>query len=175
MLEQLPSLCRTGMFTPRVVCGGIRARDEDERDMTYRGLIAVAVQKELCGRLMKPITGEEGLLEQRGTILKKERKDGERNPKKHGKGGGGGIEMQSQDIVTKKIGEVNFLAPALLGDILEIWGRDIKRGRTSLSMEGRVVVRRAHEQGEKMIPICECTILFVAIDEKGKPCVWNKV
>ena len=81
--------------------------------------------------------------------------------------------MQSQDIVTKKISEVNFMAPGLLGDILEIWGRDTKRGRTSLMMHGKVLVRRAHEDGEKLIPICECAILFVAIDQKGKPCAWD--
>ena len=82
--------------------------------------------------------------------------------------------MQSQDIVTKKISQVNFLAPGLLGDILEIWGRDIKRGRSSLTMHCKIVVRRAHEDSEQLISICECTILFVAIDRQGKPRVWNK-
>jgi len=82
--------------------------------------------------------------------------------------------MKTQDVVTKKVSEVNFLAPGLLGDILEIWGRDIKQGHTSLTMHGQVVVRRATPDGEKTIPICDCTIVFVAIDAKGKPCVWGQ-
>ncbi|NQZ58859.1 MAG: acyl-CoA thioesterase [Lentisphaeraceae bacterium] len=81
--------------------------------------------------------------------------------------------MQSQDIVTKKISEVNFEAPGKLGDILEIWGKEEKRGRSSLTMHGKVMVRRAVEGKEQLISICNCTIVFVAIGENGRPCRWG--
>ncbi|MCM8541729.1 MAG: hypothetical protein NE328_15780 [Lentisphaeraceae bacterium] len=81
--------------------------------------------------------------------------------------------MNTQRIVTKTVSEVNFLAPALLGDILEIWGKEIKKGCTSYSMHGQVIVRRETEQGKQIVPICDCTIVFVALNEKGKPTSWQ--
>ena len=81
--------------------------------------------------------------------------------------------MNTQRIVTKTVSEVNFLAPALLGDILEIWGREVKRGSTSYTMHGQVIVRRESAEGKEIIPICDCTIVFVALNEKGKPAAWQ--
>lgn len=81
--------------------------------------------------------------------------------------------MNTQRIVTKTISEVNFQAPALLGDVLEIWGREVKRGNTSYTMHGLVVVRRESEEGKQIIPICNCTIVFVALNKKGQPRAWQ--
>ena len=82
--------------------------------------------------------------------------------------------MKTQEIVTKQISEVNFLAPALLGDVLEIWGREVRRGQSSLTLEGKVIVRREVEELQEVVSICDCTIVFVAINKKGKPRVWKK-
>lgn len=82
-------------------------------------------------------------------------------------------EMNTQRIVTKTVSEVNFLAPALLGDILEIWGKEVKRGRTSYTMHGVVTVKRETEGERNTVQICDCTIVFVALDKKGKPKAWN--
>jgi acyl-CoA thioesterase YciA len=81
--------------------------------------------------------------------------------------------MKTQHIVTKKISEVNFLAPALLGDVLEIWARETVRGHSSLTMHGRVTVRREVDGIEQQVSICDCTIVFVAINEQGRPRIWN--
>ena len=81
--------------------------------------------------------------------------------------------MNTQRIVTKTVSEVNFQAPALLGDVLEIWGKEIKRGTTSYTMHGQVIVRRESEEGKLVVPICDCTIVFVALNEKGKPTSWK--
>jgi acyl-CoA thioesterase YciA len=82
--------------------------------------------------------------------------------------------MKTQNIVTKKISEVNFLAPAQLGDVLEIWGEEVKRGSSSLTMHGKVIVRREVEGEANLVSICDCTIVFVALNENGKPRAWNK-
>lgn len=81
--------------------------------------------------------------------------------------------MNTQRIVTKTVSEVNFRAPALLGDVLEIWGKEIKRGVTSYTMHGQVIVRRETEQGKEIVEICDCTIVFVALNEAGKPTSWK--
>ena len=81
--------------------------------------------------------------------------------------------MNTQRVVTKTVSEVNFMAPALLGDILEIWGREIKRGRTSYTMHGQVIVKRETGEGKETVRICDCNIVFVALDEKGRPTAWK--
>lgn len=81
--------------------------------------------------------------------------------------------MNTQRIVTKTVSEVNFLAPALLGDVLEIWGKEVKRGRTSYTMHGQVIVRRESDKGKEIVPICDCMIVFVALNEKGRPTSWK--
>ena len=81
--------------------------------------------------------------------------------------------MHTQRIVTKKISEVNFKSPALLGDLLEIWGKETSRGRTSLTMEGKVLVKRDLDEGSKFADICEFSVVFVALDELGKPVAWE--
>lgn len=80
--------------------------------------------------------------------------------------------MHTQHIVTKKISEVNFKAPARLGDLLEIWGKVESRGKSSLTMVGKVIVKRDLDGDTHFSEICEYSIVFVAIDEKGKPRKW---
>ena len=80
--------------------------------------------------------------------------------------------MHTKHIVTKKISEVNFKAPASLGDLLEIWGKVDSRGKSSLTMVGKVIVKRDLDGDVHFAEICEYSIVFVAIDEKGKPRQW---
>lgn len=77
----------------------------------------------------------------------------------------------TKNLVTKKFSEVIFNAPGLLGDVLEVWCKPSKFGRTSITMDCHVTVWRSNEQ--KQLNICSCTIIFVAINESGTPFVWN--
>lgn len=81
--------------------------------------------------------------------------------------------MNTQRIVTKKVSDVNFQSAALLGDILEIWGKEVRRGNSSYTMHGQVIVRRESKAEKQIMPICDCTIVFVAIDEEGRPRAWR--
>ena len=81
--------------------------------------------------------------------------------------------METQRIVTKKISEVNFLSPALLGDILEIWGSETSRGKSSLTISGKVVVNREVDGEIQKVLICDCSLVFVALDKNGRPAPWN--
>lgn len=78
----------------------------------------------------------------------------------------------TKNLVTKKISEVVFNAPGLLGDVLEIWCKPKKLGNTSITLDCNVTVWRCNEQLQ--LNICSCTIIYVAIDHNGKPSVWNK-
>ena len=82
--------------------------------------------------------------------------------------------MGTSRIVTCHISEVDFHTPGLLGDILEIWTRPIKEGVTSLDVEGQAWVRREGAADGERVLVCSCKIVFVAINQDGKPIAWKK-
>ena len=71
-------------------------------------------------------------------------------------------QLDTKDIVTKLISEVNFMAPSYLGDIIEI-GVDVKEfGRTSITLE--IDVR--NKDTEKSILKID-KMIFVCVDQDG--------
>lgn len=95
-------------------------------------------------------------------------------------------QMNARRIVTVKISELIFNQPAKLGDMLEIWCKVVKRGRTSITIS-TVVNRRSFADDpansdtvinryelKPEAEICRCELVFVCVDEKGHPRLWNK-
>ena len=80
--------------------------------------------------------------------------------------------MSTKRIVTKKFGEVVFDAPGMLGDYVEIWCRPLRQGRTSLTLDCRVLVRTIRP--ETVAQICRSTVVYVALDEDGRPTPWKQ-
>ena len=85
--------------------------------------------------------------------------------------------MGTRHIVTKKFGEFIFDAPGVAGDFIEIWCRPLREGNTSLTLDCRVTVRDVrqrdvHDKGARQI--CSSNVVFVALDEKGRPRPWKK-
>ncbi len=74
-------------------------------------------------------------------------------------------------LVTRKIGEVVFDAPGMLGDYVEIWCRPDRRGRTSLTVDCRVIVRDVEEEAVRQI--CRSTFVYVALNADGRPVAWG--
>jgi len=79
--------------------------------------------------------------------------------------------MRTNRIVTKKFGEVVFEAPGMLGDFVEIWCRPEREGTTSLTLDCRIMVRKVHSEEAKQI--CRSTVVYVALDESGRPKPWR--
>lgn len=79
--------------------------------------------------------------------------------------------MNTTNIVTKKFGEIVFQNPGRLGDSVEIWCREEKRGRSSLTLDCRLLVR-GWEPSERHV-ICHSTVVYVALDERGRPTPWT--
>jgi acyl-CoA hydrolase len=77
--------------------------------------------------------------------------------------------MRTRNVVTKKFGEVVFDAPGMLGDLVEIWCRPSREGRTSLTLDCRVIVRR--EAGDRQIS--RSNVVYVALDDAGLPRPWK--
>ena len=95
-------------------------------------------------------------------------------------------QMNARRIVTIKISELIFNQPAKLGDMLEVWCKVAHRGSTSITIHV-IVTRRSFEDDpvskntvinqyelKKEAEICHCDIVFVCVDEQGRPRIWNK-
>lgn len=78
-------------------------------------------------------------------------------------------QLKSAEVVTARMSEVNFVAPALQGDFLEFFASTVKMGRTSLTVHVRVVAKWFVDGVEHDKLIGECDMVFVHVDKNGKP------
>ena len=74
------------------------------------------------------------------------------------------LQLGNPRCVTKLISEINFLASAKQGDMIEMGLRAVEFGRTSLTMRAKV---RNIISGEVILTIEK--IVFVSLDEDGNP------
>ena len=74
------------------------------------------------------------------------------------------METRHKKVVTKSISAINFIAPAYVGDVVEIGVALKKVGKTSVTLE--VVVRDLTTQRE-IVKIDE--MVFVCLDDTGRP------
>ena len=74
------------------------------------------------------------------------------------------IQLENSKIVTKYMSEINFMASARQGDIIEIGLEPIKYGTTSLTLKCEVRNKMTYDT---IITID--TIIMVALGEDGKP------
>lgn len=77
-------------------------------------------------------------------------------------------QLNTQMVVTKFMSEINFIAPAKLGDVVEIGMDLVQVGRTSITFKCEV---RNKSTKQTIIEIDK--IVFVSVDEDGKPTPHN--
>ena len=70
-------------------------------------------------------------------------------------------------VVTKHISEVNFQSPVRPGQLIKIYGKILKVGNTSLTIE--LEARRHSIYNGTQKPVCKCSMVFVRIDGDGEP------
>lgn len=70
--------------------------------------------------------------------------------------------------VTVAMHEVKFHQPVFVGDVLSLYGEAVRAGRTSLTIKVRVCARRRHDP-DQQINVTEAEVVFVRIDDGGKP------
>ena len=78
-------------------------------------------------------------------------------------------QLDTKDIVTKIMSEIDFISSAKLGDVIEIGCELITLGKTSISI--KCMVRNKDTQ--RLIIVVD-KIVFVAVDENGTPKPHNK-
>ncbi|ADV60667.1 thioesterase superfamily protein [Isosphaera pallida ATCC 43644] len=74
------------------------------------------------------------------------------------------LEMKTPRVVTKVISQIDFKAPAVRGDVIEIGIDTIRYGRTSITLRIEVFNRTS---GVTMLTIDQ--FVMVSVDEHGQP------
>lgn len=71
-------------------------------------------------------------------------------------------------VVTVAMREVIFREPVQVGDVVSFFTKVVKLGRTSVTIAVTVEARRHRNPCEHVI-VTEAEVIFVAVDEHGKP------
>ena len=69
--------------------------------------------------------------------------------------------------VTASVGNINFIHPISIGDLVEVEAKIIKTGTSSMNIH--VVVSSGKPTEEELIKTTECNIVMVTVNQHGKP------
>lgn len=75
-------------------------------------------------------------------------------------------------VVTKTIDKMTFHIPTQLGNTINIYAKVKKIGRTSVIIE--VLATKTTHQSPGEVEIATTSMVWVAVDDKGKPFEWDK-
>ncbi|HKT78452.1 MAG TPA: hotdog domain-containing protein [Sphingobium sp.] len=70
-------------------------------------------------------------------------------------------------VATVAIEGMKFIAPMLVGDIVTVYAREERRGRTSVAVRVEVVATRGVDQ--QQVDLTSGLFTFVALDEEHRP------
>jgi len=70
-------------------------------------------------------------------------------------------------VATVAIEGMKFISPILLGDVVSLYTREERRGRTSVAIRIDVVADRG--RGGERVPLTSGLFTFVALDEQHRP------
>lgn len=79
-------------------------------------------------------------------------------------------QLDSTSVVTRSMSEINFVATARQGEVIEVGMEAVSFGRTSITLHCEV----RNRQTKKTITAVE-RIVFVLVDENGRPVKHGKV
>ncbi len=82
-------------------------------------------------------------------------------------GGIAGVGRAQGRVVTVKVDAMTFIRPMKVGDVLSVYTRVGRVGRTSMTIEIEAWATRF--QTDRREKVTEATFTFVAIDETGRP------
>lgn len=72
-------------------------------------------------------------------------------------------------VATVAIDAMEFIAPILLNDVISVYGKVERRGRTSIGIRLDVVAQRRFGSDVTEIPVTSGLFTFVALDENHRP------
>jgi acyl-CoA thioesterase YciA len=78
------------------------------------------------------------------------------------------IRQKHSRYVTVAFREVEFHQPVFVGDVLSLYGEATRLGRTSQTIKVTVHAHRRHDP-DQVVKVTEAEVVFVSVDEQGKP------
>ena len=69
---------------------------------------------------------------------------------------------------TVAVNQFVFKQPVRVGDILSLFAKVVRIGRTSVTVDVEVYTEQIHTQG-RFVKVTEASLTYVAIDEAGRP------
>ena len=84
---------------------------------------------------------------------------------------GGGIlaaEIAQGRIVTVAVQQMNFIRPVKVGNVVCCYGRCVRVGNTSITVQVEVYAEPIRTQG-RFVKVTEARLTYVAIDNQGRP------
>ena len=78
------------------------------------------------------------------------------------------IQVAQGRVATVAVNEFRFLAPVLVGELVDLYARLIRVGSTSMTVEVRAWARQEPDPASRR-PVAEAKISYVAIGEDGRP------
>lgn len=78
------------------------------------------------------------------------------------------MKMAKGRVATVAVNSFQFKQPVCVGDLISCYGEVEKVGKTSITVRVEVFAERRGNM-DKVVKVTEATIVYVAIDEKGRP------
>ena len=83
-------------------------------------------------------------------------------------GGIAAARRAARTFVTRAMHEVEFIAPVYVGDVVSFYTTVLHEGNTSVTVKVSVEAERAKDAAVR-VNVTEAEVIYVAVDEAGKP------
>jgi len=79
------------------------------------------------------------------------------------------LERARGAIVTRAVDSFEFKKPVYIGDLVAFYADIVETGKTSIKVRVEVYAERMRQGVTDCVKVTEATLVYVAIDENGKP------
>ena len=79
------------------------------------------------------------------------------------------LERARGAVVTRAVDSFEFKKPVYIGDLVSCYADILSTGKSSIKVRVEVYAERMHEGETDCVKVTEATLVYVAIDEHGKP------
>ena len=79
------------------------------------------------------------------------------------------LERVRGPVVTRAVDSFEFKKPVFVGDLVSCYAEIISEGRTSMKVKVEVFAQRIHRGNTETIKVTEARLVYVAIDDHGRP------
>jgi len=79
------------------------------------------------------------------------------------------VERAKGAVVTRAVDSFEFKKPVFVGDRVSCYAEVVSTGKSSIKVRVEVYAERMHQGKIDCVKVTEATLVYVAIDEHGKP------